>query len=258
VVAALLAYEGRQPPTPKGGTLEFTPNKDANALLRSDPFAFLAGVLFDQQVPAERAWLAPYLLRERLGHLDPDRIARDEEAVRAAFQRPPKLHRYVAKMPDWLVLAARRVMSQYHGDAAAIWSDQPSADELQLRFNAFAGIGQKKAAMAVEILERDLGVSITNLERSDIAYDIHLRRVFLRTRLADRDNRDHMIAVARELHPVRPGALDLPSWRIGRGWCHPGIPNCVVCPLTQVCPKDIERAAHVTSGEPIQRSHHSS
>jgi uncharacterized HhH-GPD family protein len=151
VVAALLAYEAGQPPTPQGGSLEFTPNQDANALLRTDPFAFLAGVLFDQQVPAERAWLAPYLLRERLGHLDPERIAREEESVRAAVQSPPKLHRYVAKMPGWLVLAARRVISEYHGDAAAIWSDQPSADELQRRFGAFAGIGQKKAAMAVEM-----------------------------------------------------------------------------------------------------------
>jgi endonuclease III len=80
-----------------------------------------------------------------------------------------------------------------------------------------------------------------------VAYDVHLRRVFLRTRLADRDDRDHMIQVARDLHPSRPGELDLPTWLVGRGWCHPGIPNCETCPLTTVCPKDIERAAVVTS-----------
>ena len=86
------------------------------------------------------------------------------------------------------------------------------------------------------------------MEQSDIAYDVHIRRVFLRARLADRDDRDHMIAVARRLHPTRPGALDLPTWLIGRGWCHPGVPDCAMCPLTKVCPKEIERAAHVTSG----------
>lgn len=142
---------------------------------------------------------------------------------------------------------ARQVVTHYGGDAAAIWSDQPSADLLQRRLDAFTGVGQKKAAMAVEILERDLGVPIRNLERSDIAYDVHLRRVFLRTRLADRDDPDHMIASARRLHPRRPGELDLPAWLIGRGWCHPGVPACSDCPLTQVCPKDIERAAMVTS-----------
>ena len=63
------------------------------------------------------------------------------------------LHRYIEKMPRWLVLAARRVMSQYGGDASGIWTDHPNAEELQERFDAFAGIGQK-AAMVVEILER--------------------------------------------------------------------------------------------------------
>jgi len=39
----------------------------------------------------------------------------------------------------------------------------------------------KKAAMAVEMLERDLGVPVRDMGGSDIAYDVHARRVFLRT-----------------------------------------------------------------------------
>jgi endonuclease III len=146
------------------------------------------------------------------------------------------------------VRAAQRVLDRYGGDASTIWSDNPTADDLQRRFDDFVGIAQKKAAMAVEILERDLGVPIRNLERSDIAYDVHIRRVFLRSQLADRDERDTLITVARQLHPDRPGELDLPAWLIGRGWCHAGVPDCASCPLTEVCPKQIERAAHVTSG----------
>jgi endonuclease III len=119
--------------------------------------------------------------------------------------------------PGWIVRAAQRVLDCYGGDASAIWCGNASADEVQRRFDDFAGIGQKKAAMAVEIMERDLGVPVRHLERSDIAYDVHIRRVFLWARLADRDDRDHMIAVARQLHPARPGALDLPAWLIGRG-----------------------------------------
>lgn len=248
VASALLAYSEQQQSSPHTPAVEFTPNSAANELIRGDPFAFLTGVLFDQGIPAERAWLAPYLLLQRLGSINPIHIAADLEAVRTAVASPPTLHRYIDKMPTWLVLAAKRVISDYACDAGAIWSDSPSADKLQKRFEAFTGIGQKKAAMAVEILERDLGVRVENLDRSDIAYDVHLRRVFLRTRIADRDDREHMIAVARQLNPVRPGALDLPAWLIGRGWCHPGIPDCGHCPLTRVCPKDIERAARVKSG----------
>ncbi len=248
VAAALLEYGKGHHPTEKGAVLEFTANPEANELLRSDPFAFLCAVIFDQGVPAERAWLAPLLLRERLGFLDPAQVAGNESAVTRAIQQVPKLHRYIAKMPGWIVRAAQRVLDQYDGDASNIWSDKPTADDLQKRFDDFVGIGQKKAAMAVEILERDLGVPVRNLERSDIAYDVHIRRVFLRAHLADRDDRDHMIGVARQLHPKRPGELDLPTWLIGRGWCLPGVPACASCPLTEVCPKEIERAAHVTSG----------
>jgi uncharacterized HhH-GPD family protein len=247
IVAAILRYGRSQRPIASGASVQFTPNELANELLRKDSFAFLLAVIMDQGIAAERAWLGPYLLKQRLGHLDPERIARDQRAVHAAVNKAPKLHRYVENIPRWLSLAGGRVVSEYGGDATTIWSDEPTADELQRRFDAFTGIGQKKAAMAVEILERDLGVKVRDLHRSDIAYDVHLRRVFLRTRLAERDDRDHMIDVARRLNPTRPGALDMPTWLIGRGWCHPGVPNCESCPLTTVCPKDIERAAAVTS-----------
>lgn len=70
-------------------------------------------------------------------------------------------------------------MTKYHGDVGAIWSGDLTADELQRRFRAFTGIAQKKSAMAVEILERELGVEVAHLDRSDVAYDVHLRRVFL-------------------------------------------------------------------------------
>ena len=247
VAEALLEFGRHHTSAEKAIAVDFTANPDANDLVRTDPFAFLCAVIFDQNVPAERAWLAPFLLRERLGYLDPSSIASSDGAVRAAIQQEPKLHRYVDKMPGWIVRAAQRVLDRYGGDASTIWCDNPTADALQKRFDDFVGIGQKKAAMAVEILARDLGVPVQNMERSDIAYDVHIRRVFLRARLADRDDRDLMIAAARQLHPARPGALDLPTWLIGKGWCHPGAPNCATCPLTEVCPKEIERAAHVTS-----------
>ncbi len=56
----------------------------------------------------------------------------------------------------------------------------------------------------MEILARDIRVDLQNLELSDIACDIHVRRILLWARLADRDDRDHMIAVARRLYPARP------------------------------------------------------
>ncbi len=59
--------------------------------------------------------------------------------------------------------------------------------------------------MAVEILERQRGTAIRHLEGSDIAFDVHVRRVFLRTGIAERDDQQHMVEAARRLHPDRPG-----------------------------------------------------
>jgi endonuclease III len=94
------------------------------------------------------------------------------------------------------------------------------------------------ALLARPLLDRQM-------EGSDIAYDIHVRRMFLRTGLADRDDMNHMIDVARKLSPQRPGELDLPARMIGLGWCHPGVPDCPACPLTAFCPKLMERGSTV-------------
>jgi uncharacterized HhH-GPD family protein len=228
-----------------GVNAQFTKSAEANELLSRDPFAFLIAVICMHGVSAERAWMAPYLLSQRLQHLSPEKMAADEDGVRSAIETEPKLHRFVGKMSSWIVAAGRIVVAKYGGDAGIIWSGSPDAHVLQDRLEGFPGIGQKKAAMAVAILEREMGVPVNRMERSDIAYDVHVRRVFLRSHLADRDDQDHMIAAARKLHPAQPSALDYPTWVIGKTWCHPSKPDCGGCPISDVCPKDIRRAEFV-------------
>lgn len=244
IVDALLSYADRLESVPDK-VPSFTPYREANALVVENPFAFLLAVIFDQGIPAERAWEAPYELQRRLGHLDPVQMAKHSRLIESAVAGPPSLHRFVRKLPDWIVSAAKKVTEQYGSDAARIWEGKPSARELQARLQEFEGIGQKKAAMAVEILERDLKVPVQSMEGSDVAYDIHLRRVFLRTGLAERDDLDHMLDTARRLNPERPGRLDFVAWRIGRTWCHAGTPDCDSCLLSDVCPKEIYRAEGV-------------
>lgn len=247
VVGALLRYgkeleeEGQQRRIPLLAT-----NEPANEFLVGDPFAFLVGVVSDYQIKAERAWELPYLLAGRLGHWGPEYVAAHLDDVVAAFGKPPALHRFPTQTAGWVVGAADTVVSEYEGDAAAIWSDAPQAADLQRTPRGFDGISQKKAAMAVEILERDLGIPISGMHGSDIAYDVHIRRVFLRTGIAERDEIDHMVAAARRVNPDRPGALDMPAWAIGREWCRPTDPSCDACPIGEVCPRLISRADGVS------------
>jgi uncharacterized HhH-GPD family protein len=214
--------------------------------VHQDDFAFLLAAIFDQGVRAERAWRAPLDLRDRLGHLDPAHIAAEPKVVAEAIRRPKALHRFVNKTPRWVVSAAGRVLSEYEGDAGNIWRGSPTAVQVRDRLDAFPGISQKKAAMAVMLLWRNRDVPIDGMDGCDVAVDIHLRRVFLRTGLAERDEPSHLIRVARDLYPTLPGALDPPAWAIGREWCHASVPECPECRLTDVCPKLVSRAATVS------------
>lgn len=173
------------------------------------------------------------------------RIVADPEAVRRAVASPGALHRYVNNLPSWIVAAARRVLDEYSGNADRIWNDDPTAEDLRRRLERFQGIGRKQGVMAVEILERQRGTAIRRLEGSDIAFDVHVRRVFLRTGIAARGDQQHMTEAARRLHPDRPGALDYPEWWIGHEWCRPTEPACEACPLSGVCPRLVSRASSV-------------
>lgn len=216
----------------------YTHSIEADKLIDTNPLAFLFGVIFDQGVKAEKAWGAPYFLKERLGHLDVYKIATiPDEELSTIFNRQPKLHRFPNVAALRIKKACKLIVQKYGGNVENLWNDNPRSDDLQRRFEEFEGIGQKKASMATNILVRDFEIKVHDRRGIDISYDIHVRRVFLRTGLVDKDDRDAMIELARELNPEYPGGLDYPAWHIGRNWCRPTNPDCENCPLSQVCPK---------------------
>jgi uncharacterized HhH-GPD family protein len=215
----------------------FTDIAEADALIKSSPEAFLLGVLFTQGIPAERAWAGPWLLRERLGHLDMERLAVEREAVAEAVCRRPALHRFKHTIAGWVSDAAERVLTCYGGEADAIWSPGSSVADVGERLSTFRGIGRKKAAMACEILTRHFGVLLTGAQDGTVAYDVHVRRVFLRSGLVESDTPDAVGTAARTACPDAPGTLDLPAWLVGRQWCRPNEPRCEECRLLSACPR---------------------
>lgn len=235
VVAALVDFtESGMDDVPLGSP-GFTSSSDADQLVLTNPFAFLVAVQFDQSVPAERAWRAPHELALRLGHLDPRRIVEDRDSVRRAITTPTSLHHFADNMAAWIVAAAIVVVDQYDGDAAAIWRGNPTARDVQERLESFPGIGEAKAAMAVQMLSRDCDVPIRDVPGSAAAYDVHVRRVLLRTGLAEADELDHMREVVRSSDPTSGAGIALPAWQVGRTWCRPRHQQCHSCPLAEVC-----------------------
>ena len=217
--------------------LGFAHTAEGDALLQADPFAFLIGVILDEGIQAERAWQGPLELKNRRGHLDPWRLRSQLGAVRGAIAAPPALHRFIEVMASAVVMAAERVCTVYAGDAGRLWAPGSTAAQVDARFREFHKVGPKKAAMAVELLVSHFGIELEELSGSNVAYDVHVRRVFLRSGLVDRDDIGLVTAVARQLNPERPVLLDQPTWLIGRRWCHATAPDCPGCPLRDVCPQ---------------------
>lgn len=240
VAAELVAY-GRELEAEGAAQVgaSFTGNSAADALLASDPNAFLLGVLFTQGIPAERAWSGPYQLRKRIGTLDPATLCANPDIVRDAVQLPPMLHRFKETLPRWIVSAACRIEQTYGGDASRIWAGGRSVLEVTEDLSAFDGIGRKKAVMAVEILTRYFGVELAGREHGRVAYDVQVRRVFLRSGLVDEDTVGAIEAASTLACPEAPGTLDLPAWLIGRQTCRPRVPRCDECRLARVCERRI-------------------
>jgi uncharacterized HhH-GPD family protein len=216
----------------------FTPNLEADNLIWKNSLAYLFAVILDQSMKADKVWEVPYLLKQRLGHLDVRKIVNmDDEEIIAVFNQKPKLHRFPKTMALRIKKACQLLLEKYDGKAENIWNDNPRSDDLHRRFEEFDGIGQKKASMATNILVRDFGIKVKDKRGVNISYDIHVRRVFLRTGLVEKDDINLMIKTARKLNPEYPGILDNPCWIIGRKYCHPKNPECDKCPLSNVCLK---------------------
>jgi uncharacterized HhH-GPD family protein len=132
----------------------------ANELLETEPLALLIGMLLDQQIPMEKAFTSPDVLRERLGGvLDAQTIAGyDADALEEIFRRPPALHRFPAAMAKRVQDLARQLVERYDGDAAAVWRDARSGRELVERVGALPGFGEQKAKIFVALLGKQLGV----------------------------------------------------------------------------------------------------
>jgi uncharacterized HhH-GPD family protein len=132
----------------------------ANELLEREPLALLIGMLLDQQIPMEKAFTSPEVLRERLGGtLDARTIAdHDPERFEAIFRQPPALHRFPAAMAKRVQELGRVLVERYDGDAAAVWTGARTGTELVQRVGTLPGFGEQKAKIFTALLGKQFGV----------------------------------------------------------------------------------------------------
>src|SRR5258708_34530432 len=101
--------------------LPWTGDEEADQVIAADPNALLIGFLLDQQVTVQKAFSGPLAIRERLGTLDPRKLAAmDPQRVRDAFTKPPAIHRFPSAMADRVRALSAMLIADYDGDASKL------------------------------------------------------------------------------------------------------------------------------------------
>jgi uncharacterized HhH-GPD family protein len=144
----------------------------ANTLLENDPLALLLGMMLDQQIPMEKAFTSPAVLRDRLGsELDAaDIAAYDPQRLEAIFAEPPALHRFPLAMAKRAQVLCAIVAERYHGDAAAIWTTASSGTQLISRLTELPGFGPQKAKIFAALLGKQVGARPKGWRESSAPY----------------------------------------------------------------------------------------
>jgi uncharacterized HhH-GPD family protein len=137
--------------------LHFTDSDEANALLASDPMALLIGFALDQQVTVQKAFSGPLVLRERIGTLDASALA--DADLEPIFREKPAIHRFPGAMAKRVHELAVHVRDDYDGDAARVWREAKSSDELRANLEALPGFGEMKVKALGSVLAKQFGVT---------------------------------------------------------------------------------------------------
>ena len=139
--------------------LHFTGNDEADRLIFEDPFALLIGFALDQRVPVPKAFMGPYVLRERLGSLDPRVVA--EADLEPIFRQIPAIHRFPAMMAKQTHALAAHVVEVYDGDAARGVDDARRPRRSCARTSTRCpGYGKMKVKALGSVLAKRFGVAL--------------------------------------------------------------------------------------------------
>lgn len=172
--------------------IRWTQHAEADHLLETDPLALLIGLVLDQQVKMEKAFSGPYELKQRLGgRLDAKQIARMEPGkLDAVFRERPALHRFPGNMARRVQAMCQALVSDYGGDAAAVWRDARDGADLAKRIGKLPGFGEMKVKILIAVLAKKFDVRPPGYEKYAATWHT----------VADVDSEESMVQ-AREVKP---------------------------------------------------------
>ena len=141
--------------------LRLTGDPEADQLLTDDDNAMLIGMVLDQQVPMEKAFSGPLVIAQRMGgSFDVAKIAAmsEDDFVAVCSQRPA-IHRFPAAMAKRIHRVCQVLTEEYGGQAANLWNQAQSGEEVKANLERLPGFGADKAAIFTAVLGKLRGVT---------------------------------------------------------------------------------------------------
>ena len=141
--------------------LWLTGDAEADQLLTEDDNALLIGMVLDQQVPMEKAFSGPLVIAQRMGgRLDVAAVAAmSEDDFVALCSRPPAIHRFPAAMAKRVRQVCQVLTEDYDSQAANLWKDARSGNEVKANLERLPGFGSDKAAIFTAVLGKLRGIT---------------------------------------------------------------------------------------------------
>jgi uncharacterized HhH-GPD family protein len=137
--------------------LFFTDSEEANRLIASDPMALLIGFALDQQVPVQKAFMGPLVIKERVGSLDPGALAAAD--LDEVFRQKPAVHRFPGNMAARVRDLAATIRDDYGSRAERVWTEAGDASELRRNISSLPGFGDMKVKALGAVLAKRFGVA---------------------------------------------------------------------------------------------------
>jgi uncharacterized HhH-GPD family protein len=108
----------------------------------------------------QKAFSGPLALRERLGSLDAATLASAD--LDAVFRERPAIHRFPGAMATRVHDLAQHILERYDGDAARVWTDAKTTDELRANIAGLPGFGEMKVKALGAVLAKRFGLPVAD------------------------------------------------------------------------------------------------
>jgi uncharacterized HhH-GPD family protein len=186
---------GRTNAVPNAAGIRPTGDDAADELLNTNWLALMIGMLLDQQIAIELAFMGPLRLQQRLERrglaLDAASIASlPVDELSEVFSEKPALHRFPQSMAKRTHSLCVAVTARFQDDVEALWRGEQNGLAVVTQLKSLPGFGPEKSKIFLAMLVKRFGVEIDGWKTAAGAFADEIPRS-----VADVDNPDVLYSI---------------------------------------------------------------